>query len=165
MKDKNSLTRLKACEIHGTAPAHLSDEDIAAGVDHVDGVIDQECTDEYDQQYRVPSSAPEIEKMRIANPPIFRELHASTIVALAAELEPPCVIACYDDSTNMLVIASVIPGSICHWTVSGPVHRDHIEQIAEQFRLKQGLSPDRLHNFDFDSTKVIQLIPNDKKPN
>ena len=94
--------------------------------------------------------------MKIAKPPIFLPLHASTMVNVAAEKKPPCLIVCVDPSTGMIAIATVIEAGIVHWTITGPTQPDEVKTITEKFQTDMGLESDSVHFFMFDSTQIVE---------
>ena len=94
--------------------------------------------------------------MKVANPPLFSQLHAAAMVNVAAEKKPPCLIVCVDPSTKMLAIATVTEAGVVHWKISGPTGPDDVETITDQVRTDMGLESESVHFFKFDPTQIVE---------
>ena len=94
--------------------------------------------------------------MKVANPPLFSQLHAASMINVAAEKKPPCLIVCVDPSTKMLAIATVTEVGVVRWSISGPTVPDDVEIIIDKFRTDMGLESESVHVFKFDPKQIVE---------
>ena len=94
--------------------------------------------------------------MKVANPPLFSQLHAASMINVAAEKKPPCLIVCVDPSTKMLAIATVTEVGLEHWSISGPTAPDDVEIIIDKFRTDMGLESESVHVFKFHPSQIVK---------